>query len=362
MRNPLDILECSSKSTPEEITKKFKKLAMKYHPDRNSTLDEQTKKEYENQFKEINCAFTYLKNNNFKYDTSHADFEKYSNIFKSKIFKNGIGIGNIFQNFRNINFDSIANNILKGINDFQGIYDNSNSKLTKTDDISINANIELFDIYNNVKKEISIDINKKCSKCMALGYNIDTKAICSECNGKKIIITHQALHFYSMFKNIKLKSMGNEALGKRPGNIYINIFCKKHQTFRIIDDYNLLNRISILQKENISHNEDGVVITIPIQFLDLKQYNIIIKNPATSLSLLYEYEIDGYGLYIPNKTRGKLIIEVIDPNNYIGHFYTQYEKTNKTFNYNITNIDTQPIDTKHIDTNNQTSVEFNLIS
>ena len=61
MKNPLEILECTSKSTPDEITKKFRKLAMKYHPDRNSTLDNKTKKEYENQFKEINCAFTYLK-------------------------------------------------------------------------------------------------------------------------------------------------------------------------------------------------------------------------------------------------------------------------------------------------------------
>ena len=54
MKNPLDILECTSKSTPEEISKKFKKLAMKYHPDRNSTLDDLSKKEYENKFKEIN--------------------------------------------------------------------------------------------------------------------------------------------------------------------------------------------------------------------------------------------------------------------------------------------------------------------
>ena len=303
MRNPLDILECTSKSTPEEITKKFKKLAMKYHPDRNSTLDEQTKKDYENQFKEINCAFTYLKKNNFKYNTSHADFEKYSNIFSSNIFKNGIDIGNLFQNFRNINFDSIANNILKGINDFQGIYDNSNSKLTKTDDISINANIELFDIYNNVKKEISININKKCSKCIALGYNIDTKEKCIECNGEKLVSTNQDIYFYSMFKNIKFKSIGNEAIGKRTGNIYINLFCKKHPLFRIIDDYNILYRESILKKENITYNEHGISITLKILFLDLKEYYIVIKNPTTAISLFYEYEIEGYGLYIPNKTR-----------------------------------------------------------
>ena len=351
MKNPLDILECTSKSTPEEISKKFKKLAMKYHPDRNSTLDDLSKKEYENKFKEINCAFTYLKNNNFKYDSSRADFEKYSNIFASKIFKNGIDIGNLFQNFRNINFDSIANNILKGINDFQGIYDNSNSKLTKTDDISINANIELFDIYNNVKKEITIDVTKKCAKCMALGYNIDTKEECNECNGQKIVKTTQELSFYSMFKNIKFKSMGNEELNKRTGNVYINLFCKKHPLFRIIDDYNLLYRISPLQKDNISHTDDGILITKSIPFLDLKNYNIIIKNPATSLSLFYEYEIEGYGLYIPNKTRGKLIVELFDPNNYIGHFYTQYDKTNKTSKYDI-KITNEPT---------YTSVEFNII-
>tara|TARA_B110001469_G_scaffold127738_1_gene150154 strand:+ start:1580 stop:2665 length:1086 start_codon:yes stop_codon:yes gene_type:complete len=361
MKNPLEILECTYKSTPEEITKKFKKMAMKYHPDRNSTLDGNTKKEYENKFKEINCAFTYLKKNNFKYDSSRADFDNYSNIFASKIFKNGIDIGHLFQNIRNINFDSIANNILKGINDFQGIYDNSNSKLTKTDDVSINANIELFDIYNNVKKEITIDVTKKCSKCMALGYTIDTKDECNECNGQKIVKTTHELSFYSMFKNIKFKSMGNEELNKRTGNVYINLFCKKHPLFRIIDDYNLLYRIPILQKENISHTNEGIVITKYIQFLDLKNYNIIIKNPATSLSLFYEYEIEEYGLYIPTKTRGKLVVEICDPNNYIGHSYIQYGKINKTHNYNVSILNNTYIQNNVYNTK-KTSIELNCIN
>ena len=155
-----------------------------------------------------------------------------------------------------------------------------------------------------------------------------------------------------MFKNIKFKSMGNEDVGKRTGNIYINLFCKIHPVFRIIDDYNILYRESILKKENITHNEDGIAITIPIQFLDLKEYAIVIKNPTTSISLLYEYEIEGYGLYIPNKTRGKLIIEIVDPNNYIGHSYIQHDK--RTHIMNNKNND--------IDTRSRTSIEFNIIS
>ena len=193
---------------------------------------------------------------------------------------------------------------------------------------------------------------------MAHGYTIDTKDICVDCNGEKIVITKQELNFYSMFKNITFKSMGNDALGRRTGNIYINLFCKKHPTFRIIDDYNLLYRISTLQKENISHNDDGIVISKIIQFLDLKNYTIVIKKPATSISLFYEYEIEGYGLYIPNGTRGKLIIEIFDPNNYIGHSYIQYEKTNKTKNNNNVNIDNKDKDNHN---HNHTSVEFNII-
>lgn len=323
MKNPFEILECSSKDTPERINKIFKKLAMKYHPDRNTHLSKDKKKEYEERFKDINCAYTYLKKNNFKYDGNFNsdDFNSYSNFFTNRFFKNGNGIdvGNLFTKFKNLNLDNVANNILKGINSIQDIYDNNDEKLEKAENLCINANVELIDIYNNVKKELTIDLVKKCKTCMALGYNIDTKLTCSKCKGNKLLETKENLSFYCAFKNNCFKNAGNEELGKRPGNIYVNIIPKFHKEFKIINDYHVSYRIML----NKNNNNESIVIktneffTIKhkIKYLDLEEYELVISNPKYNSSNLYEFKIDNYGLLMPNGNRGSLIIEIIDFNN-----------------------------------------------
>ena len=48
-------------STSEEIKKAYRKMAMKYHPDKANNLDEKTKMEYEAKFKQINEAYENLK-------------------------------------------------------------------------------------------------------------------------------------------------------------------------------------------------------------------------------------------------------------------------------------------------------------
>ena len=52
-----DLLGVSKDSSKAEIKKAYKKLALKYHPDR---APEENKKEYEEKFKEINEAASFL--------------------------------------------------------------------------------------------------------------------------------------------------------------------------------------------------------------------------------------------------------------------------------------------------------------
>lgn len=68
-----EILGVSKSSTPEEIKKAYRKLALEYHPDRNKT------KEAEDKFKEITKAYEVLSNEEKKkaYDQfGHAAFEQ----------------------------------------------------------------------------------------------------------------------------------------------------------------------------------------------------------------------------------------------------------------------------------------------
>ncbi len=48
-------------STPDEIKKAYRTMAMKYHPDKTANLDDKTKVEYEAKFKRINEAYENLK-------------------------------------------------------------------------------------------------------------------------------------------------------------------------------------------------------------------------------------------------------------------------------------------------------------
>ena len=128
MKDPFIILGCDKDASKEEIIKKYKLLAKKYHPDKNITSE--FKKDREEQFKEITCAFQFLKTNNFKY-TSTKDYSKFSDIFKTRFFNTNDKIYDVLSGIKNFDFDSLADNMLKGITTIQDIYDNSDERLER---------------------------------------------------------------------------------------------------------------------------------------------------------------------------------------------------------------------------------------
>lgn len=338
-KNPFEILGCHEKMTAEEIKKKYKTLAFKYHPDRNTNLNEEGKKKSEEKFKEVACAYSFLEKNNFKYTPMDSNFEDFS----SRFGKFSARFGNIINNIRNMDLDNIANNILKEVNHIQDIYNGENETLEKSSDININARVELIDIYNNVKKTIRINCVKKCKTCIGLGYDLNEKTTCIDCGGRKIRIQNVELSFFPSLKSKQLLREGNEELGKRPGDININIIPKpmdnKNQfIYRVIDDYNILFKL-VLKKEMIKLNESNKLesqlnIIYDIEYLDLKWRRLNIKNPVNKF--IFEYEFENYGLITPDLKRGFLKVMLIDKDNLLEKYQGKY---NSNITTSIENID-----------------------
>ena len=55
------ILEISSNSSDEEVKKAYRKMAVKYHPDKVSHLGEEVKSIAEEKFKMVNQAYNNIK-------------------------------------------------------------------------------------------------------------------------------------------------------------------------------------------------------------------------------------------------------------------------------------------------------------
>ena len=171
MSDYYDILGVSKDADDTEIKKKYKKLAMKYHPDRNSG-DEETKKKNEEKFKDISKAYTVLSDpdKRKKYDMfgeegmqGMGDGPSPFDVFGS-MFGNMGGMGSMFGNSRQRRPD--------------------NSKKSSPDAMA-SLNVSLQDAYRGIELEKSLPRVEKCDVCQGKGTDKpDGIQKCRICDGK----------------------------------------------------------------------------------------------------------------------------------------------------------------------------------
>ena len=172
-RDYYEILGVEKTATKDEIKDIYRKLAMKYHPDRNKAP------EAEEKFKEISEAYAVLSDDNKRrqYDTlGHAGFDqRYTSedIFRgadfSSIFRDiGFGFGDLFGSLFGGGFGG-------------GFRERSN----RGQDLAYNLRITLNEAATGTEKQIRIPRTEKCEVCNGSGANPgSTVKTCFTCKGE----------------------------------------------------------------------------------------------------------------------------------------------------------------------------------
>ncbi|BFI91161.1 molecular chaperone DnaJ [Enterobacterales bacterium endosymbiont of Anomoneura mori] len=246
------LLGVSKSSSQLEIKKAYKRLAMKYHPDRNKHKDA------ENKFKEIKEAYEILSDEKKRSAYDQYGHNAFEQSYTSNSFTYETNFGDIFGDVFGDMFD---NN-----------YDQNNNKGS---DLKYNIELSLEESLKGIKKEIKFQTFVTCLYCNGKGIKKGYSTIncttcngdgqiqirrgfftlqqtCSKCNGKGKIIKNVCNICKGIGRikknkkllikipsnlnngdNIKISGEGEAGkYGSSSGDLYIHIIIKEHYIFK----------------------------------------------------------------------------------------------------------------------------------
>src|SRR3954447_4914067 len=169
-RDYYEVLEVQREADGETITKAYRKLAMKYHPDRN--VGDQ---EAEEKFKEAAHAYDVLRD-----PDKRARYDRYGHAGLE-----GMGGGPDFRDARSV-FDMFGN--LFG-DLFAG---GGHGGPQAGRDLQYNLEIDLAEAAKGTRKSITIPREELCAECSGTGAKRGSRpATCRRCDGHGVVIQRQ---------------------------------------------------------------------------------------------------------------------------------------------------------------------------
>ena len=195
-RDCYDVLGITKSSSKEEIKKAYRKLALKYHPDKTKG-----DKASEEKFKEASEAYSILSD-----DSKKTNYDQFGHA----AFDGGSGQGG--SGFDTSSFSDI-------FEDFFGDFSDGSrgsgrrSSGSRGNDLRYDLSINLEDAYKGLEKKIDYTTNKKCDGCNGNGAEPGSKPIkCDYCKGSGKIRSSQG--FFTVQQTCPQCYGNGETIGK----------------------------------------------------------------------------------------------------------------------------------------------------
>lgn len=340
-RDYYEVLGVEKSATQDEIKKAYRKLAVKYHPDRNPG-----DKEAEEKFREATDAYEVLSD-----EKKRPLYDQYGFAGVEGMDQGGAQYSHAFHDFSDIfggaggGFSDIFDSIFGG--GFGGSSRSSRSGGPTTgDSLRYDLNISFKDAVYGTSTEIHFRHSECCDSCGGSGAEAGaSRKTCSYCNGRGQVV--QGNGFFQIKqtcpqcrgkgttidkpctscrgtgvqeknktmslkipagvdngKRIVIRGQGNAGENGGPsGDLVVILHVDSHQFFERDDDNNLFCAVPI------SMTQAALGCEVIIEGLDSKKMSVKIPDGTVNGKLL---KIKGEGVPYSNSTRkGDLYIKVI---------------------------------------------------
>jgi molecular chaperone DnaJ len=207
MADYYQILEVPKTATQDEIKKAYRKLAHKFHPDKNPGDNAA-----ETKFKEINGAYEVLGD-----DKKRQQYDRFGKAGETGGFQD---FGFDYSMFGNQGYSNGAN--MENINDILNkIFGGTSSKRNSTNTQSVRSGVDLERVLNVTLEEIAKGVDKNivykhkcvCESCTGKGFEPGSSfKSCTTCKGKGRVIERRDTIFGTMQQEIECRTC--EGLGK----------------------------------------------------------------------------------------------------------------------------------------------------